>query len=126
MRIAIGPVLYFWPRQTLESFYDAVADSPADIVYLGETVCSKRRELRPDDWIALGKELASVGKEVVLSTLTLIESRAELGVVKRLGDNGEFRVEANDLSAAYLLAQRSLPFVCGPAINVYNGYTLRA
>lgn len=126
MRIAIGPVLYFWPRETLEAFYQTIAASPAEIVYLGETVCSKRRSFRPDEWIALGRELAAAGKEVVLSTLTLIESRAELGVVKRLCGNGEFRVEANDLSAVQLLSEQGLPFVAGPAINVYNAHTLRA
>lgn len=126
MRIAIGPVLYFWPRETLEAFYQTIAASPAEIVYLGETVCSKRRSFRPDEWIALGRELAAAGKEVVLSTLTLIESRAELGVVKRLCGNGEFRVEANDLSAVQLLSEHGLPFVAGPAINIYNAQTLRA
>lgn len=126
MRIAIGPVLYFWPRETLEAFYQTIAASPAEIVYLGETVCSKRRSFRPDEWIALGRELAAAGKEVVLSTLTLIESRAELGVVKRLCGNGEFRVEANDLSAVQLLSEHGLPFVAGPAINIYNAHTLRA
>lgn len=125
MRISIGPVLYFWPRQTLEEFYRELAASPASTVYLGETVCSKRRSFRPEDWIELGRELATAGKEVVLSTLTLVESRAEMGVMKRLCGNGEFRVEANDLAAAQLLSEQGLPFVAGPAINIYNAYTLK-
>lgn len=126
MRISIGPVLYFWPREVLDAFYRQVADGPADIVYLGETVCSKRRALRPEEWIELGRQLAATGKQVVLSTLTLIEARSEMGVVKRLCGNGEFMVEANDLSAVQLLSEQGVPFVGGPALNIYNGRTLRA
>src|SRR5690625_3383423 len=125
MRISLGPVLYFWPREALEAFYTASVASPVEIVYLGETVCSERRSFRPDDWLDLGRELAAAGKQVVLSTLTLVESRAEMGVMKRLCGNGEFLVEANDLAAVQLLAEQGLPFVAGPAINVYNAYTLK-
>lgn len=125
MRISLGPVLYFWPRETLEAFYTASLASSIEIVYLGETVCSKRRSFRPDDWLELGRELAAAGKQVVLSTLTLVESRAEMGVMRRLCSNGEFLVEANDLAAVQLLTEQKLPFVAGPAINVYNAYTLK-
>lgn len=125
MRISIGPVLYLWTRKTLEDFYQQSLASPADIIYLGETVCSKRRSFRPEDWIELGRELTAAGKSVSLSTLTLIESRAEVGVVKRLCSNGELQVEANDLAAAQLLFEQGLPFTAGPAINVYNAYTLK-
>jgi hypothetical protein len=34
MKLALGPVLYYWPRETLLSFYEQVADWPVDIVYL--------------------------------------------------------------------------------------------
>ncbi|AGA33436.1 peptidase U32 [Thioalkalivibrio nitratireducens DSM 14787] len=124
-RLSIGPCQYFWPRDRVEAFYAAVADSPADIVYLGETVCAKRRELRPDDWIALGRELAAAGKQVVLSTLTLIEARSEMGVVRRLCSNGEFLVEANDVAAMQVLHEQRLPFATGPSVNIYNAATLR-
>jgi collagenase-like PrtC family protease len=43
MKVALGPILYYWPKQTIETFYQAALDSSADIIYLGETVCSKRR-----------------------------------------------------------------------------------
>lgn len=46
MKVALGPLQYYWPRiQTLQ-FYEAVREWPVDIVYLGETVCSRRHELR--------------------------------------------------------------------------------
>lgn len=124
-RLSLGPCQYFWPRSELERFYAEVADSPVDIVYLGETVCAKRREFRPEDWVALGRELRAAGKEVVLSTLTLLESRSEMGVVRRLCDNGEFLVEANDVAAIQLLRERGLPFITGPAVNIYNAATLK-
>jgi len=123
-RLSVGPCQYFWPRQQVERFYAAVADGPADIVYLGETVCAKRRELRPEDWIGLGRDLARAGKEVVLSTLTVIEARSEMGVVRRLCTNGEFLVEANDVAAIKILHDAGLPFVTGSSVNIYNAATL--
>lgn len=123
-RITLGPCQYFWPRHTAEAFYADIADSPVDVVYLGESVCPKRRELRPEDWIALARELAAAGKEVVLSTLTLIEARSEIGVVRRICDNGEFLVEANDMAAVQILREGGIPFVGGPFLNIYNSRTL--
>ena len=122
--LSVGPLPYFWPRERTLAFYEALADAPVNAVYLGETVCAKRRALSPDDWIAVGRELAAAGREVVLSTLTLIEARSELGAVRRLCDNGEFAIEANDYSAVQLCAERGVPFVGGSALNVYNAETL--
>jgi O2-independent ubiquinone biosynthesis protein UbiV len=117
-RLSLGPVLYYWPRQQLLDFYARMVDTPVDILYLGETVCSKRRALRWDDWLNLARELRAAGKEVVLSTLTLIEAESELGYVERLCAQEEFLVEANDLAAVQLRAGKA--FVTGPAVNLYN------
>jgi collagenase-like PrtC family protease len=122
MKLALGPVLYCWPRDRLAQFYAAIAETPVDIVYLGEVVCSRRREFRIDDWVALARDLAAAGKEVVLSTQALVESEPELRAMRRIAGNGEFLVEANDLSAVRLLAGRR--FVAGPHLNAYNGETL--
>ena len=46
MKIALGPLLYYWQRDTVLSFYETVARSAADIVYLGETVCSRPHETK--------------------------------------------------------------------------------
>ena len=124
LRLTLGPVQYHWPRARLEAFYDEVADGPAEVVYLGETVCSKRRELRLDDWLALAERLQAAGKEVVLSSLALIEAESELKTLRRLCANGRFRVEANDIGAVRLLAAAGVEFVTGPAINIYNQHTL--
>jgi len=120
MKLTLGPLQYFWPRRRVLAFYDAACAQPLDAIYLGETVCSKRRELRTGEWIELGRSLARGGREVILSTLALIEAESELATVKRLVDNGELRVEANDMAAVQFLRERRLPFVAGPSINVYN------
>lgn len=123
MKLSLGPILYFWDRDTVLDFYARAADSAADIVYLGETVCSKRRALRAEDWLGIAERLEVAGKEVVLSTLALIEAESELGAMRRLCENGHFSVEANDMGAVNLLAGRA-HFVAGPYLNVYNAGTL--
>ncbi len=126
MKFSLGPSLFFWPKNQVEDFYQQAKHSDADIIYLGETVCSKRRELKAKDWLALAKSLASeTNKQIVISTMTLLESPAELQVMKRLCENGELLVEANDLSAVQMMAEQKLPFVVGPAINCYNLATLK-
>lgn len=120
MRLSLGPLQYFWPRERTLAFYREAASWPVDVVYLGETVCSKRRELRTRDWLALADELAAAGKQVVLSSLALIEAESELSVLHRQVGHGDFWIEANDLSAVQLCRERGVPFVAGPSLNVYN------
>jgi collagenase-like PrtC family protease len=123
MKLALGPVLYYWTREALLEFYAAIADSRVDIVYLGEIVCSRRHNLRLDDWLALARDLSASGKQVVLSTQALIESESELKSLRRIAANGEFTVEANEMGAVRLLAGRA-PFIAGPHLNIYNAETL--
>lgn len=124
MKLAVGPLLYYWPRADVLAFYERLRTAPADIVYLGETVCARRHELRLADWLAIGESLADAGKEVVLSTQTLLESKTDVAALKRITDNGRFTVEANDHGALRLLAGR-VPFVAGPTLNIYNAATLK-
>lgn len=124
MKLSLGPLQYFWPRERTLAFYREAADWPVDVIYLGETVCSKRRELGTRDWIALAAELARSGKQIVLSSLALIEAESELGALQRLVDHGDCWIEANDLSAVQLCRERGVPFVAGPTLNVYNHQAL--
>lgn len=123
--ITLGPLLYYWPKQQVLDYYAAMAETPVDTIYLGETVCSRRHEVRLDDWLELAADLSDAGKDVVLSTLTLIESESDLKALRRLINNGRFRVEANEMGAVRLLHAAGLPFVAGPALNVFNGETLK-
>lgn len=125
MKYALGPVLYYWPKTETEKFYHAAMQSNADIIYMGETVCTKRREMKVADWIALAKEVAKSGKQVVISTLALLEAPSEINEMRQLVNNGDFLIEANDLAAINLAQEHHLPFVAGPAINCYNAYTLK-
>jgi collagenase-like PrtC family protease len=125
MRLTLGPLQYFWPRRQVLDFYTDSLAWPLDVVYLGETVCSKRRELRACDWIALAQQQAQAGREVLLSSLALIEAESELGALQQLAALGQFRIEANDISAVQICRRHGLPFVGGPGLNVYNLDTLR-
>ena len=124
MKIALGPLLYYWQRDTVLSFYETVARSAADIVYLGETVCSRRHELRLADWLQIAARLQEAGKQVVLSTQVLIESGADVTVLHKIAANGAFMVEANDMGAVHCLNGK-VPFVAGPHLNIYNVPTLQ-
>jgi collagenase-like PrtC family protease len=127
-KISLDAVAYYWPRQRVFDFYRAIAATPVDIVYLGETVCSRRHELRADDWLEIAAQLAESGKEVIFSTQALIESESDLKAMRRIidaaGSSGGIGVEANDFGAVHLLAERKLPFVAGPSLNVFNPETL--
>ena len=125
MKLSIGPIQYFWERQRVLDFYQQVADSAADIVYLGEVICSKRRLVKFEDWLAIGEELKQSGKEVVLSSLTLLEAASEMSSLKKLCRNESFMVEANDISAVQVLSNAGKSFVTGPSVNIYNGRSLQ-
>ncbi|HEY0878351.1 MAG TPA: U32 family peptidase [Zeimonas sp.] len=117
-RISVGPLLYYWPRTAVIEFYARVADSVADTVTLGEVVCSRRHELKLADWMALARDLAACGKEVVLASQALLESEAELREMRAIAAQHEFLVEAGDSSALRALAGHR--FVLGPHVNVYS------
>lgn len=129
MKLALGPLLYYWPRQRTMDFYAEMVDQPVDVIYLGEAVCSRRHEMRLDDWIEVAGVLADAGKQVAFSTLPLIESESDLKSVRRLmdaaRDDARLTVEANEMGAVRQLAERGQSFVAGPTLNVFNGHTLK-
>jgi len=124
MKISLGPLLYYWTRETVFRFYEAMASTAVDVVYLGEAVCSRRHELRLADWLDIAQRLHKAGKEIVLSTQVLLESGAEVGTMHKITGNGDYAVEANDMGAVQCLAGK-VPFVAGPHLNIYNLPTLK-
>lgn len=123
LRLSVGPIQFHWPREQMLDFYRRLETSKADIVYLGETVCSKRRELRHQDWLDVAERLLAAGKDVVFSTLALVEARSELGYIRKLCGNDRFLVEANDMSAVQMLAGKA-NFVGGATLNIQNSVAL--
>ncbi len=125
MQLTLGPILFYWDRQQILDFYADMAEQPLDVIYLGETVCAKRRALSLDDWLGLARDLRSAtSAQLVLSGMALIEAASELSSLRRLCENGEFMVEANDMGAVHYLKQQRTPFVGGPSLNLYNAYAL--
>ncbi|NCA70416.1 MAG: U32 family peptidase [Sphingobacteriia bacterium] len=121
-RLSLGPILYHWPREQVLDFYAQMLETPVEVIYLGETVCSKRRLLRPEDYWELAERVSAAGKEAVISTLALIESDGELKTLQRICADERFMIEANDLAGLEFLEGR--PFVAGHSINLYNQRTL--
>lgn len=123
VRLSLGPNPYYWTKQDTLAFYRQMAQTPVDIIYLGETVCAKRKQMNTQDWFDLADELTAAGKQVVLSTLALSEAESDIKTLTRICSNLHYMVEANDMGAVNLLQGKS--FVTGHSVNVYNHQTLQ-
>jgi collagenase-like PrtC family protease len=122
--LTLGPNLFNWAPETWRDFYFRIADeAPVSIVYLGETICSKRAPLFRDHYEAVSERLRAAGKTVVHSTLGETASKVDRRLVGEVCETVSDLVEANDASAAFFL--RGRPHYIGPLMNVYNEETLR-
>ncbi len=120
LKISLAAVPYFWSKEAYQSFYREIECSPVDIVYLGETVCSKRRSMNFQDWLDIAELLRQAGKQVVLSTMTLLEAESELKYLTKIINQQDDLIEANDMAAVQLASENGSKFVAGCAINIYN------
>ena len=82
--------------------------------------------MRPAQWFGIAKDLAQSGKQVVLSTMALLEAPSEVNVMKKYIDNGDFAIEGLTMCLSIQLAyEAKVPFVVGAAVNAYNAHTLK-
>ncbi len=122
--LTLGPNLFNWAPETWRDFYFRIADeAPVSVVYLGETICSKRAPLFKDYYEAVAERLRSAGKTVVHSSLGETASRIDRRLVSDVCERTSELIEANDASAAFHL--RGRPHYIGSLMNVYNEETLR-
>ena len=124
LKLSLGAPQYYWSRQTYFDFYEAMAVTAVDIVYLGETVCSRRKELRLQDWLDIAELMRASGKEAVLSTQVLLESGVEVSTMHKVTANTDWPVEAGDMGAVQRVAGKR-PFTGGMHLNIYNLPTLQ-
>ena len=125
MKLSLAPIQFFWQKETLLEFYVQMLDSPLDIIYLGETVCSRRQKMRFDDWFGLAQDLADSGKEIILSSQVLLESESDLKRLRKITGQTQFKIEANDMGAVKLAREHGIPIVAGASLNIYNEATLQ-
>ena len=118
MPVSLAPVRFSWSAKQLKRFYKNAEQWPVDIVYLGETLCAKRRALSWDDWFAIGRDLVAAGKEVVISSNSLHDSNMSISEMQRLCMDNDFVLEVADTGYLQLLQMRHKPHVVGHTINV--------
>ncbi len=123
--LTMGPLIFHWPAQQKLDFWFRIADeAPVDIVYLGETVCSKRTPFFDDHHLHEAAErLEKGGKKVIWSTLSEVMIKRDRKIVGDTCTQKQYEVEANDASALWHLS--GTPHRIGQALNVYNEQTLK-
>jgi O2-independent ubiquinone biosynthesis protein UbiV len=122
VKISIGALAGNWTRTATMAFYDAVALSPADIVYIGTAIHSPLAGLRKRDCLAVARELEAGGKEVVLSV------RAAAGEWDAESFNAwiadcTLAVEVSDARTFQMLAAK-VPLVIGTGVPCASADTL--
>ncbi len=116
--LTLGPVLFYWPAESLRDFYFRIADeAPVDVVFLGEVVCHKRAPFFAPHLDEVAERLTVAGKRVVFSTLAQVMLPAERRLVEAVCAIDDQPVEVNDVSALWHVAGRHH---IGPFMNVYN------
>ncbi len=119
MELCVGPVLFNWNKEAFLRFYQSIADSPADTVYIGEVICTKREGLSVRDIEDIADSLSKRGKKVILSTPAIVAGREELGYIDALLAL-PYPVEANDMAVLNMADGTQKEVIAGPHLEVYN------
>lgn len=121
--LTLGPLLFHWPADKVRDFYFRIADeAPVDAVCVGEIVCAKRMPFLAPHLPAIVERLEAAGKDVLLSSLALVSTEREWGLMRELAADADRLVEANEIGVAHRLAGRM--HAIGALVNVYNEATL--
>lgn len=125
MKISLGQIPFNWTKKQVSDFYLEMIDLPLDTVYIGNTICSKREAtISTKQWLTIAEKLQTEGKQVIFSTLGLIETDSELNQLAKTCAETPFMIEANDISSVNILSRLEKEFACGPGVNIYNHNTL--
>ncbi|WP_193771023.1 U32 family peptidase [Candidatus Magnetaquicoccus inordinatus] len=126
MKIAIGPCLFEWGKRAVRQFYQRMAfETEADILYIGEVVCSKRSHLHAEELAQLAEELLPSGKQIIFSTLGLVMNEGEQSALRQIAAEARrlgVWLEVNDMGGMGIAEGQ--PMVAGPHINTYNAETV--
>lgn len=122
LKISIGAVAGTWTRSATMAFYDAVALSSVDVVYIGTTIHSPQGGLQKRDCLAVARELTASGKEVVLSVRAAPQDCDVEDFHTWIADSA-LPVEVSDARTFQLLAGK-VPLVIGMGMPCENKATL--
>lgn len=125
MQISLSQIPFNWTEKAITDFYQEMANLPLSTVYIGNTVCSKREAtVSTKKWLTIAENLQAKGKQVIFSTLGLIETDPELNQLVKTCTESPFMIEANDISSVNILSRIEKEFACGSGVNIYNHNTL--
>jgi collagenase-like PrtC family protease len=117
--ITLGPMLFNWPEQKKLNFYKMIAqETDVDVVYIGEVICQKRFACWGKIYDQIVNLLISSGKEVIISSLALINTDEEIKIIHDYVQNTNLVIEANDISVMNIIGDHK--YCLGPYINIYN------
>lgn len=84
MKYSLGPVLYYWSKETLEDFYQQAPPVMLTLSILASVVRNLNAAKRLGDWLDMAKSLAGSGKQVVrMLALVRLLWRAELTLCRK-------------------------------------------
>lgn len=123
MDLTLGPILFDWKKSEVFAFYDTIAKTSVDRVYIGEVVCVKKLGLSLEDMLSIGRMLEASGKAVTYSTLAVVSNEDEIAHTRAIVEAAQ-SIEANDMSAISFAEGSDKEIIAGPHITSYNAPTV--